>query len=382
MTQALRSDYDAVVIGAGPAGGVAALGLARAGRRVLLVDKQRFPRPKVCGCCLNASALATLRRVGVGPRLDALRPHAIDRLVMRAGARAASLRLPGGLSLSRPALDGMLVDAAVDAGATFCDGVSARVAPPAGNAGGHHVALNTDIVRARCVVVADGLAGTALRDWPSMASAARPDARVGLGVHLPAGHALTAQLQANAITMLCGRRGYLGMVRLEHGGIDLAAAADRDALKDHGGAAPLAQAIAADAGVSFDDAEAWPWRLTPPLTRSRSRLAGPGLFVVGDAAGYVEPFTGEGMAWALAGGAAVVSHADAAVDAWNPSGGPAWSRAHRRTVARRQRGCRAVAALLRRPRLTRAAVGALAFAPVLAAPLVPGAHRRGRGVAV
>jgi len=271
---------------------------ARAGRRVLLVDKQRFPRPKVCGCCLNAAALATLRRVGVGPRLDALRPHAIDRLVMRAGARAASLRLPGGLSLSRPALDGMLVDAAVDAGATFCDGVSARVAPPAGNAGGHHVALNTDIVRARCVVVADGLAGTALRDWPSMASAARPDARVGLGVHLPAGHALTAQLQANAITMLCGRRGYLGMVRLEHGGIDVAAAADRDALKDHGGAAPLAQAIAADAQVSFDDAEAWPWRLTPPLTRSRSRLAGPGLFVVGDAAGYVEPFTGEGMAWA------------------------------------------------------------------------------------
>ena len=60
--------YDAVVIGAGPAGGIAALGLARAGRRVLLVDKQRFPRAKVCGCCLNASAVATLREAELGGR--------------------------------------------------------------------------------------------------------------------------------------------------------------------------------------------------------------------------------------------------------------------------------------------------------------------------
>ena len=95
MTQALRSDYDAVVIGAGPAGGVAALGLARAGRRVLLVDKQRFPRPKVCGCCLNASALATLRRVGVGQRLDALRPHAICLLYTSPSPRDLSTsRMP------------------------------------------------------------------------------------------------------------------------------------------------------------------------------------------------------------------------------------------------------------------------------------------------
>ena len=232
------------------------------------------------------------------------------------------------------------------------------------------------------MIVADGLAGTALRDWPAWTSTPRPDARVGLGVHLPATHPLARTLHDRAITMLCGRRGYLGLVRLEDGGIDLAAAADRAALKAHGGAGPLARAIAADAGVRFDDADAWPWRVTPPLTRSRARLAAPGLFVAGDAAGYVEPFTGEGIAWALAGGVAVVPHVAAAIDTGSAADVSAWPRTHRRVVARRQRGCRAVAALLRRPRLTRAAVGVLAAAPALASPWVPNQRRLQRGMPV
>jgi len=373
--------YDAVVIGAGPAGGIAALGLARAGHHVLLVDKQRFPRPKVCGCCLNAPALATLRDAGLSEAVAALRPRRVNGLVMRAGARVVRLPLPAGAALSRPALDGMIVDAAAVAGAVFRDGVSARVVPGGDAEAWRRVVLNTETIRTRCVVVADGLAGTALRGWPDWASAARPDARVGLGVHLPADHVLAEVLRDQAVTMLCGRRGYLGLVRLEHGGIDLAAAADRDALKTCGGAAALARSIAADVGVRFDDAHAWPWRVTPPLTRTRRRLATRGLFVVGDAAGYVEPFTGEGMAWALAGGVAVVPHAAAAIDDARAADPAAWTTTHRRVVARRQRRCRAVAALLRRPRLTRLAVGVLAVTPGLAAPLVPRAARRRAGVA-
>ncbi|MGH8049004.1 MAG: FAD-dependent oxidoreductase, partial [Chthoniobacterales bacterium] len=45
--------YDAIIVGAGPAGSVCAATLAQAGRRVLLLDKARFPRDKVCGDCLN-----------------------------------------------------------------------------------------------------------------------------------------------------------------------------------------------------------------------------------------------------------------------------------------------------------------------------------------
>ncbi|MBX9624847.1 MAG: FAD-dependent oxidoreductase, partial [Gemmataceae bacterium] len=58
--------WDAVVVGAGPAGSVTARGLARRGLAVLLVDKATFPRPKVCGCSLNAAALTGLGAVGLG----------------------------------------------------------------------------------------------------------------------------------------------------------------------------------------------------------------------------------------------------------------------------------------------------------------------------
>ena len=59
--------FDALVIGAGPAGAVAARELARRGASVLLVDKSRFPRPKVCGCCVNGAAVGTLKRHGNCP---------------------------------------------------------------------------------------------------------------------------------------------------------------------------------------------------------------------------------------------------------------------------------------------------------------------------
>ena len=62
--------WDALVIGAGPAGSVAARELARRGCRVLLVDKATFPRPKVCGCCVNGAAIRALERLGLGHVLD------------------------------------------------------------------------------------------------------------------------------------------------------------------------------------------------------------------------------------------------------------------------------------------------------------------------
>lgn len=66
--------YDAVVIGAGPSGSFAALLLARAGHRVLQVERQRFPRAKVCGCCLNQRAQQLLDRAGLLQGLRSLAP--------------------------------------------------------------------------------------------------------------------------------------------------------------------------------------------------------------------------------------------------------------------------------------------------------------------
>src|SRR5262249_58057061 len=66
LNEAAARTWDAVVVGAGPAGSLAARQLARAGLGVLLVDRASFPRWKVCGCCLRAGAPATLRAVGRG----------------------------------------------------------------------------------------------------------------------------------------------------------------------------------------------------------------------------------------------------------------------------------------------------------------------------
>ena len=76
------------------------------------------------------------------------------------------------------------------------------------------------------------------------------------------------------------------------------------------------------------------------------------------------------MAWALASAAAVAPLAAHAARCWQPSAGRAWATLHRRLVADRQLTCRLVAATLRHPRLTRAAVRALGLLPGLAAPVI------------
>ena len=112
------------------------------------------------------------------------------------------------------------------------------------------------------------------------------------------------------------------------------------------------------------------WRGTPALTRQRSSLGEERLFFVGDAAGYVEPFTGEGMAWALWGGLALAPLVHTGVARWDPALLDAWNQVHRRRIRRGQRVCRRVAWGLRRPWVARMALRALGTVPLLARPLV------------
>jgi flavin-dependent dehydrogenase len=99
------------------------------------------------------------------------------------------------------------------------------------------------------------------------------------------------------------------------------------------------------------------------------------LFAAGDAAGYVEPFTGEGMAWAVASAAALAPIAARAAAGWDDRFIQEWQRTHARTVGRRQGVCRAAARVLRSPALTRLAVRALAVLPVLSRPVVAALNR-------
>ena len=101
-----------------------------------------------------------------------------------------------------------------------------------------------------------------------------------------------------------------------------------------------------------------------------SKTAGRRLFIIGDAAGYIEPFTGEGMSWAIATGRAVAPLVQRAVSDYSPALSEEWIKCHRKMLGKRQRTCGWLARGLRRPRVTTWGIGALARWPSMATPLV------------
>jgi flavin-dependent dehydrogenase len=369
-------NWDAIVIGAGPAGALSATLLAREGLKVLLVERRAFPRRKVCGGCLNAHALASLKRAGLGARLRALGAMRVDTLRLHQRGRSAAIALPPGLAVSRYALDETLAAAAVEAGSRLLTETSALVVPegdrPSQDAL-RRVSLQcrrepASIASARAVVVADGLGHSSLRECPSFESRVSPSSRIGIGGDAGPG---VIGIERAAITMAVSRHGYAGAVEVEGGRVNIAAAVDPALLKASGGPAAAVLAIFADAGVRVHaPLESIDWMGTPPLTRRLAPLASPGIFVLGDAAGYVEPFTGEGMAWAFAGAEAVVSFVKRTIESPGAAIAREWSREYDHAIGREQRWCRVIARCLRRPGLVTLVVALLGRHPGLAAPVM------------
>ncbi len=360
--------WGAAVVGAGPAGAMAAFLLARRGVDVLLIDRAAFPRPKVCGCCLNGRAIAALEEAGLGElprRLGAV--PTCDVLLASAGA-SARLAMPGGVSVSRSAFDDALVREAVQAGATFLPSAEARLTGEDEGYRGLSIRRGGEVssVHARVVLAADGLGGLLAARGGVTHAPAVAGSRIGAGAVVDA----PAFFAPGTVYMACGPHGYTGLVRLEDGRLDVACAFDGAAVKRAGPAA-LAAANIEGAG--------WPmppgihgaaWRGTAPLTRTAGTVAARRLFVLGDAAGYVEPFTGEGMAWAIASASALAPLAAAASRDWRDPYINHWKAAHRRIVTGRQMACRLLAFTLRRPWLTSALVRVLSVCPSLAWPVL------------
>ena len=169
-------------------------------------------------------------------------------------------------------------------------------------------------------------------------------------------------LDDSAITMAVGRAGYVGVARLDESRWVLGASLEKGAVQAAGGEA-AAMAILAEAGVAVSARTAW--RGVPALSRRRASVESAGrVFVVGDATGYVEPFTGQGMSWALRGAEAITPSIESAVMGSYREG--VWERDLRRMPQRDQRGCRIVAAVLRRPRACGAAVAVAGWFPDVA----------------
>ncbi len=166
MSAREKETYDALVVGAGPCGASAAFWLASRGRRVLVVEKKRFPREKTCGDGLTPRAVRQLHDMGLAERLVGF--QRFDGL--RSIAHGITLELswpahpdfpPYGYVVRRRELDEMVAERAVKAGATLWQG--AEAVEPVVDGGlltgavvRHKESGVTDTVRARYVVVADG----------------------------------------------------------------------------------------------------------------------------------------------------------------------------------------------------------------------------------
>jgi flavin-dependent dehydrogenase len=365
INEIAKRRWDVVVIGAGPAGALAARLAASAGLSTLLLEAKTWPRDKVCGGCLNQRSLAVLGQIGLASELRRCGAAPIEEMQLVVGGRATCFTLPQGLAVSRAKLDALLVESAAGAGVEFLPEASA-VIEPATDGQQRAVTVNcaTGLVRvaARLVIAADGLARSSLRNLPDFATEATADARVGVGAMMAGELPLVPR---GRIVMVVARGGYVGLTRVEADRINIAAALDADVLRTSPSVGDAIGSILSAAGIAVPAGlNQAAWRGRPPLTSRPGRVAAERLFVIGDASGYVEPFTGEGIAAAFESALALAPLLVPAAKHWQGSLSEMWEAVHRRAVRERQGASRVLAWTLRRPWTTAAALGVCrAFPP-------------------
>ncbi len=373
LARASRTSWDAVVAGAGPAGSVAARELALRGLRTLLVDRKSFPRDKTCGACVNRRAISALAQLGLEGILERSNAVPLDRFRVQSCGRQVVVPLPGGVAVTRAALDSGLVEAAVEAGADFLPETTATLADASEDGCSRDVQLvsrenATCTVPARVVLLSDGLGNSTLKRHGEFRSTLATASRIGFGAVV---RDFPDSYETGTIFMAVARGGYVGLVRVEDGSLNIAAALDPGFLKGRGRQAePIARVLQESGFGAIDGLESANWSGTVRLTRRLLRPAGNRVLLLGDAAGYVEPFTGEGIATALCSGAAAASLVSSRLESWDRRVEREWLSRHRRLVHGRQHWCRWLARLARHPRAVRAALSTVALFPWLLRPVV------------
>ncbi|MDP3677244.1 MAG: FAD-dependent monooxygenase [Novosphingobium sp.] len=286
-----------LIVGGGPAGAAAAIALARAGERPLLIERSRETGDALCGGFLSWRTLETLARLGV--EADALNPAPTTRVRLFAGKRHAEARLPHpARSVSRRKLDSVLLAAAATAGARIERGVAVRAI-------GDTVRLDdrTDLSPA-ALFLASGKHD--VRGLGRPADARGSDPTLGLRVRIAAAPGLT-RLVSDTIELHLFDRGYCGVALQEDGSANVCLAVRRSRLNETGdpeallaalgGECPaLSDRLAYRSGAEAIDAIAnvpYGWR----VREGRSRL-----FRLGDQAGVIPSLAGEGMGIAIASG--------------------------------------------------------------------------------
>lgn len=302
------------MVGAGPAGVAAAVFLRQRGHDVLLLDAACFPRDKVCGEGISPEAWRLLDALGAAGRVRALAPFALRGMVLTApdGTRVAGdyHRDPAeaGFAVRRLRLDAALVEHARASGVEVCTGTRVAAVEPRADdvvlrvrGDGEDEGAEADAARSLCarlVVGADGRGSVVARALDAL----RPHPR--LRRFAVRGHWEGVQGLGPHGEMHVGGGGYCGVAPLSPTAANVAFVLDRRAMAEAGGDLP---------GFYRRTLGRWP-RLRERLQRARlleppravgplalvaRRLEAPGIALVGDAAGFYDPFTGEGVTLAL-----------------------------------------------------------------------------------
>lgn len=311
---------DLLIIGAGPAGSATAIHAARSGLRVTLVDRARFPRDKACSEYLSPETLRHLEGLGVLASLEAFgNPLAGTTVVGPEGSRLTGLFAragyqpfrPTGLSLPRRILDQRLVEAAVAAGALLLEEHTLyELLYDRGAVAGAVVRDATGavrVLRARLTVGADGLRSVVARRL-GLRRAGFPS-RLAFVAHVAGVSGLMDRAE-----MHVGRAGYVGLNPLAGGIANVALVVPR---------VLASRAMGQVERFFFEMLESYPGvrgrvdpgrvvrpvMVTGPFASRARRVTAPGALLVGDAADFFDPFTGEGVCSALRGGELVAAAA-------------------------------------------------------------------------
>lgn len=325
----MPSSYDVAIVGAGPAGSTCAVILSRLGYRVVLLDRARFPRPKTCAEFMSPGVADALRDIGLGTVLDAegaLPVPGMDIVAPNRSVLRMDYQTTGGArcarTLPRMQLDSALVKEASRNGAELWEGFIAR-SPiiDAGTVMGVRGSSDGKAreVRASLTIVADG-ARSAMASSIGLARSARWPVRLGLVAHFGE----HAPLNSGHGQMHVGEGGYCGVAPLPGNRLNVALVVRYDSLRRANVSAteyferwiathPRLRDLLAGCrretsvrGVSPIGA-----RVSRPWTR--------GALLIGDAAGFFDPFTGEGIYRAITGARLAAEVVDRALSAGDVS---------------------------------------------------------------
>jgi flavin-dependent dehydrogenase len=280
--------FDVAIVGGGPAGSSCAAFCAMAGMQTLVLDREKFPREKVCGDCLNPSCWPVFDQLGLSDRVQALPHSKLSSVAFIAiDGREVSVDLLSGadreIAVKRSLLDDLLLRRAREVGANVHERVT--VTALSRNHCWNIETASGESFQTRVLIGADGRNSTVAHLWNLLPRPARE--RVALQTHIPLPRDF-----GNRIVLQFLPEGYSGQAPVNETELNLCLVGTPPTIANLRRWAERQFQLPADQG----------WRTITPLTRSPVPCAHENLFFVGDAARVVEPFTGEGIYYALRSG--------------------------------------------------------------------------------